>query len=162
VSVGTLGTAKKGGWFPLRAGSLCSTYSERCEESETAYLLDPTDIEDVKLLVFDEEGKVTAKPGASEWESHRVSETIARLKLNEHANLAEERRKVWTKASDLIGRYQHAMAGCQTGGNQVLREKAKAAARQIHEMTRRSAELSAVAKWCVLFRNDPQLGRLIG
>jgi hypothetical protein len=157
---GNVGNRKKGGWFPLRAGSLCSTYGERCEESETAYLLDPVDIEDVKLLVFDEEGKATAKPGASEWERHRVSETTARLKLNEHAILAEERRKVWTKVSDLIGRYQQASAGCQTGGNEVLREKAKAAAKQIYEMTRPSSELSAVARWCVLFRNDPQLARL--
>jgi hypothetical protein len=159
---GNVGNRKKGGWFPLRVGSPCSTYGERCEEAETAYLLDPADIEDVKLLIFDEEGKATAKPGASEWERLRVSETVARLKLNEHATLAEERRKTWTKVSDLIGRYQQAIAGSQTGGNEVLREKAKAAAKQIYEMTRHSSELSALAKWCILFRNDPQLCRLIG
>lgn len=158
---GNVGNRKKGGWFPLRAGSLCSTYGQRCEESETAYLLDPVDIEDVKLLVFDEEGKVTAKPGASEWERHRVSETIGRLKLNEHATLAEERRKIWTKVSSLIARYQQAMAGCQTGGNEVLKEKARNAAKQVYEMTRRTAELSAVARWCVYFRNDPHLTRLV-
>jgi hypothetical protein len=28
-------------------------------------------------------------------------------------------------------------------------------------MTRHDAELSAVARWCVLFRNDPQLARLV-
>lgn len=112
--------------------------------------------------MYDEEGKATARPGASEWERHRVSETISRLKLNEHATLAEERRKIWTKISILVERYQRALADSRAGGNEVLRERAKAAAKQIYEMTRHSAELSAVAKWCILFRNDPNLCRLIG
>ena len=78
---------------------LASTYANQCEEGETAYLLDPIDIEDVKLLVFDEEGKAVAWPGASDWEKLRVIETIQRLKLNEHTPLADERRKVWAKVS---------------------------------------------------------------
>lgn len=158
---GNVGNRKKGGWFPLQAGSRCSTYANQCEEAETAYLLDPIDIEDVKLLVFDEEGKAIARPGASGWEAQRVTETVQRLKLNEHAALAEERRKVWAKVSGLIGSYQQAIARCQTGGNEVARLKAKEVARQVYELTRPTAELSAVAKWCVLFRNDPQLARLV-
>ncbi len=54
---GNVGNRKKGGWFPLQDGSLRSSYEKRCEESETGYLLDPIDIDDVKLLAFDEEGK---------------------------------------------------------------------------------------------------------
>lgn len=158
---GNVGNRKKGGWFPLQAGSSCSTYARQCEEAETAYLLDPIDIEDVNLLIFDEEGKAAARPNASAWETQRVIETIERLKLNEHAALAEERRKVWTKVSNLIGKYQQAIARCRAGGNEVAKQKAKDAARQVHEMTRPSAELSAVAKWCVLFRNDPVLSRLV-
>lgn len=36
-----------------------------CEESETRYLLDPIDDDDVSLIAFDEEGKVIPAPGAS-------------------------------------------------------------------------------------------------
>jgi hypothetical protein len=34
---GNVGNRKKGGWFPLQEGSLCSTHDNRCEESEAAY-----------------------------------------------------------------------------------------------------------------------------
>lgn len=154
--------ARQGGWFPLKEGSHRSTYDNPCEEMETAYLLDPIDIEDVKLLAFDEEGKAIACPGASDWEKQRVAETVRRLKLNEHAALTDERRKVWMKVSRLIGEYRREIGRCSAGGNEVARAKAKEVAKQIHEMTQATAELSAVAKWCVLFCNDPRLARLIG
>jgi hypothetical protein len=158
---GNVGNRKKGGWFPLRTGSPCSTFAHQCEENETAYLLDPIDIEDVKLLVFDEEGKAVARSDASEWEKQRVAQSVERLKLNEHAILAEERRKVWAKVSNLIARYKQEVSRCRDGGNEVARQKAKDAARQVREMTRPTAELSAVAKWCVVLRNDPRLAGLI-
>ncbi|WP_196778595.1 HNH endonuclease family protein, partial [Komagataeibacter melaceti] len=100
---GNVGNRKKGGWFPLKQGSLCSTYLEPCEESEARYLLDPIDDDDVSLIAFDEEGKVIPVPGASAWEQERVNVTVLRLKLNEHVPLAEERRKVWQKVDALIG-----------------------------------------------------------
>lgn len=81
---GNVGNRKKGGWFPLQQGSLCSTYAAPCEESETRYLLDPIDDDDVSLIAFDEEGKVIPAPSASNWEQQRVQETVTRLKLNDH------------------------------------------------------------------------------
>lgn len=158
---GNVGNRKKGGWFPLEARSLCSTYLHRCEESETPYFLDPTDIEDVGLLVFDEEGKAIARPGASAWETQRVEVTVQRLKLIEHQALAEERRKIWAKVSRLINKYLQNIVRYQSGGNPGAKEKAKEAAREIYEMTRTNAELSSVARWCVLFRNDLKLARLV-
>lgn len=158
---GNVGNRKKGGWFPLKDGSQCSTYANQCEEAETPYLLDPIDIEDVKLLVFDEEGKAVARPDASAWEAERVAETIQRLKLNEHAALAEERRKIWAKVSALMSRYQQALSRCREGGNEVARQRAKDIAVQVRELTRPTAELSAVARWCVLVRNDPHLTLLV-
>lgn len=158
---GNVGNRKKGGWFPLRDGSACSTYAHQCEETETAYLLDPIDIEDVKLLAFDEEGKAVAEPKASEWEKQRVAQTVERLKLNEHAALAEERRKKWNRVNELIKAYQEAVERCRLGGNEVAKQKAREAARQVREMTRPTSELSAVARWSVLFRNDQRLAALI-
>ena len=55
------------GWFPLKDGSLLSTYHNPCEESEEAYLLDPTNRYNVNLIAFDEEGNAISYPGISEW-----------------------------------------------------------------------------------------------
>jgi hypothetical protein len=156
-----VGPESKGGWFPLLEGSLCSSYENRCEESEAPYLLDPIDNDDVNLLAFDEEGKAIAAPGATTWEERRVDETIKRLKLNEHEALTEERKKIWQRMTRTIEQYRTAKSQCSTGGNPAAKQKVHDCLREIKAMTERDAELSAVAKWCVLFRNDPQLARLV-
>ena len=159
---GNVGNRKKGGWFPLQAGSLCSTYALRCEESEIAYLLDPVDIHDVNLLAFDEEGRAVAAPGISAWERDRVTETVKCLKLNAHLPLAEARRKIWGDVTKLVDQYYRAKSRCREGGNPAARQKVKDLLLEVKEMTHVSAELSGVAKWCVLLRNDPQLSRVLG
>ncbi|MGZ4955935.1 MAG: hypothetical protein ACXV8Q_12555 [Methylobacter sp.] len=158
---GNVGNRKKGGWFPLNKGSHCSTYDMRCEESEVHYLLDPIDSDDVNLLAFDEEGKAIAAPGVSVWDESRVDETIKRLKLNEHEALTEERKKIWQRMSRAIEQYKTAKARCGNGVNPAAKQKVRDCLQEIKAMTRHYAELSAVAKWCVLFRNDPQLARLV-
>lgn len=157
---GNVGNRKKGGWFPLKDGSLCSTFADQCEESETRYLLDPIDDDDVDLIAFDEEGKVIPMPGTSEWDQQRVQETVVRLKLNDHVPLAEERRKVWQKIDGLIEDFKAAKARCG-GNNPAAKAKLLEVRSNIREMTSRTAELSAVARWCVLFRNDPLLSKLV-
>jgi uncharacterized protein (TIGR02646 family) len=159
---GNVGNRKKGGWFPLQQGSLCSTYAAPCEESETRYLLDPIDDDDVSLIAFDEEGKVIPAPGASNWEQQRVQETVTRLKLNEHVPLAEARRKVWQRVDDLIEDFHRAKTRCGAGNNPAAKAKLMEVRGRIREMTDPAAELSAVARWCLLLRNDPQLSRLVG
>lgn len=157
---GNVGNRKKGGWFPLRTGTCCSVYTDPCEESESPYLLDPTDPDDVTLIAFDEEGNAIPAPGISDWEALRVNETIKRLKLNEHAALAEERRKIWQTVSREIELYLAAKSRCATGGNPAAKQKVSEHLRHIRSMTRRDAELSSVARWCLLFRNDQQLSKL--
>jgi uncharacterized protein (TIGR02646 family) len=159
---GNVGNRKKGGWFPLKNGSLCSTYTDPCEESETRYLLDPIDDDDVALIAFDEEGKVIPMPGSSAWEQERVNETVKRLKLNEHLPLAEARRKVWQQVDKLIDDFTKAKARCTTGNNPAAKAKLTEVRARVREMTSPTAELSAVARWCLLVRNNPQLSKLIG
>lgn len=158
---GNVGNRKKGGWFPLQAGSLCSSFDAPNEESESRYLLDPIDDDDVALIAFDEEGKAIPMPGSSAWEQERVYITIDRLKLNEHGPLAEERRKVWQKVDLLIGDFVEARSRCVQGNNPAAKMKITSVRARIREMTNPSADLSAVAKWCVVVRNDPQLSRLV-
>jgi len=159
---GNVGNRKKGGWFPLREGSLCSTYAAQCEESETRYFLDPTNDADVSLVAFDEEGRVVPVPGATDWETERVVETVKRLKLNEHVDLAEERRKIWQKADRLIEKYLRTKARSGGGNNPAEHSKLNELSQQIRSLVSREAELSSVARWCILMRNVPQLSRLIG
>jgi len=158
---GNVGNRKKGGWFPLKAGSILSKYDNQCEESETCYLLDPTDADDVELIAFDEEGKVIPAPGITDWEMERVDETIKRLKLNEHEDLPTERQKIWQKMAREIEKYERAKSRCGAGNNPAAKEKLRQHARNIKLMTKECEELSAVAKWCVLFRNDQKLAKLV-
>ncbi|MDD2767817.1 MAG: hypothetical protein PHT19_03715 [Methylococcus sp.] len=159
---GNVGNRKKGGWFPLKQGSLYSTYSAPCEESEARYLLDPIDVYDVSLIAFDEEGKAIPVPGASFWEQERVNETVKRLKLNEHVPLAEARRNVWQKVDGLIEDFVAAKARCGAGNNPAAQAKLSEVCTRIRALTQSTAELSAVARWCIQFRGDPQLSRLVG
>lgn len=156
---GTVPNRKKGAWFPLRYGSVRSSFTRRCEGDEIPHFLDPTNAHDVTLLAFDEEGKAVPAPGISLWDHVRVRRTVERLKLTEHQALAEERRKVWQRVTMHIRNYKQALSELRHSA--TARERAKVSAREISELTKPGAELSAVAKWCVLLQNDPQLARLV-
>ena len=174
---GTVGNRKKNTWFPLKKGSIISTFDDPCEESETPYLLDPTDPGDVLLIAFDMEGKAIPKPGVSDWESERVHETIKHLKLNDEERilydtyqtqekrrpLSEARRKIWQEMRRTINKYHKAMARSNKGGNPAAKQQVRDCLRKIRKMTAKSAEFSAVARCCVLFRpEDHQLAQMMG
>jgi hypothetical protein len=155
---GNVGNRKKGGWFPLRDGSLMATGENHCEESEEPYLLDPTNPFDVTLIVFNEEG--LAQPASQDpnsWEYQRAALTIDRLKFNEHEALAEERKRVWQETSRDIEGFLTAVSRTRSGPNPAAIAHARSMALKIKERVRPEAELSAVAKICVQFRNDPNL-----
>lgn len=158
---GNVGNSKKGGWFPLRTGSLCSTFDAQCEESETRYFLDPTDPEDVELVAFDEEGNLIPAPGCHAWEAERVEESVKRLKLNEHEMLPEARREIWKKMSQKIDLYRAAKARSAKTPNPGAEADVRRILREIKDMLNPKAHLSSVAKWCLLFRNDVQLLKLV-
>ncbi len=160
-AAGNVPNRKKGGWFPLHKDSSCSTYTARCEEAETPYLLDPTKQNDVALLAFNEEGNAIPAPETDEWEKERVKASIERLKLNEHDALPQERRRVWQTVTEAIEGYLDAKSKYRPGINPVPAEKMAEKLRQIKALTKENAELSTVALWCVRFRNDPKLLRLV-
>lgn len=158
---GNVGNRKKGGFFPLHTFSLISTYNNPCEESESPYLLDPTNEYDVGLIAFNEEGRAISAPGCRDWEKLRVKETVERMKLNEHELLTEERKRVWQRVHREIELFQQATSRCVGGNNPAAAQKARDHLRKIRSMVRVEAELSSVAIWCVLFRNDPRLTKLV-
>ncbi|HEX3020449.1 MAG TPA: hypothetical protein VHP36_09105 [Chitinispirillaceae bacterium] len=158
---GNVGNRKKGGWFPLKAGSLISTAQSRCEKSEEAYFIDPTIRYDVSLIAFDETGDIIPNPDCSEWEISRVEETRKRLKLNEHERLVEERRFVWRKMTGLIENYYEALLRCRNGGDPYARGVLNEVLKQMVTMIDAKSELSAVAHWCLLMKNDKNLVKLV-
>ena len=100
-------------------------------------------------------------PGVSEWESERVKISIDRLKLNEHEALTEARKAVWQAVSREIEGYFSAKQRCGSGCDPVAREQLRTHIRAIKHMREENAPLSSVAHWCLSFRNDPQLLRLV-
>lgn len=62
----------------------------------------------------------------------------------------------------LIEDFHKAKARCGAGNNSAAKAKLTEVRGRIREMTDPAAELSAVARWCLLLRNDPQLSRLVG
>lgn len=158
---GSVGNTKKGGWFPLKQGSICSKYDSRCEESESPYLIDPSIASDVSLLAFDEEGKIIAAPGASTWETERVEISVKRLKLDQHEALTEARRDIWQTVSREIEGFRTAKQRAAQGCNPAAKTKLEGHIRTIRDMVKPSAQLSSVARWCVSFRNEPQLTQLV-
>jgi hypothetical protein len=158
---GTVPNRKKGSWFPLQPGSPFSTYKKQCESSESNYFLDPTNKHDVSLLAFDDEGNAVPVPQLGRWDRIRVLRTVQRLKLTEHQALAEERRKVWQRMKRTIDLYLDAKAKATGPHAAAERQKMYERAREIHEMTSRTALLSAVARWHVILRDDKHLLNLI-
>ncbi|WP_295879204.1 hypothetical protein [uncultured Thiohalocapsa sp.] len=158
---GSVGNSKKGGWFPLREGSMRSCFANQCEESEAPYLLDPTDPVDVELLAFDEEGKAIVAPHVDDaWEIRRVDVSIHRLKLNEHEALTEARRAKWQEVVREIDGYYRDKQRCASGCNPAAKERLKNRIRTIKRLASAEEPLSSVVRWCLSFRNDKQLLRL--
>ncbi|QQS06271.1 MAG: hypothetical protein IPK50_05100 [Fibrobacterota bacterium] len=158
---GNVGNRKKGGWFPLQDGSRVSMHNRRCENSEDAYLLDPTDPLDVGMLICDLDGSLRpADPNESSWSHQRARVTIQRLKLNEHVPLAELRRSIWQSVNQKIDRFRAAIQSSENGGDPHSRGKADEIARELRSMVNPKSELSTVAKDCIRSANDPLLLRL--
>ena len=157
---GNVTNRKKGGWFPLHAGSACSVFEFQCEENETPYLLDPTDPIDVTFIAFNEEGNAISAPGITGWEAERADESIKRYKLNEHDDLPAERRKVWREINDAIDGYRKYKSRTGAGGNVGAEQRLREQVRILKKRLREDAELSSVAKWCLLLKNDPELTKI--
>ncbi len=142
---GSVGNAKKGGWFPLHGESVCSTFERRCEDSEAHYLIDPTKQCDISLLAFQEDGNVIPLSGLEEWETQRVEVSIERLRLNSYDRLPEARRKLANKLKDLIERFYQKKSAYRPGINEAPRSAMEEIVRQIKAHLHEKEPLSAFA-----------------
>ena len=72
----------------------------------------------------------------------------------------EERKIIWQTVSREIELFLTAKSRCSSGNNPAAEQKLRHHILNIQSMIKERAELSAVAKWCLSFRNEPQLLRL--
>lgn len=91
-------------FFPLMEGSILGSPEKPKCGDERPVFLDPTDIWDVSLVNYDEEGKLvpSAIASASPKDKRRVFITVDKFRLNEHQPLIEWRQDIWQECDDLI------------------------------------------------------------
>jgi uncharacterized protein (TIGR02646 family) len=158
---GNVGNRKKGTFFPLRPGSARATRHSDVR-LEDPLLLDPAKAHDASLISFNLDGDVVVAPELkSSWDKQRVEYTVTRCHLD-YPQLADKRRVVWADCWARIQQYRQDLEyyiSDQT--NDVARNSAIQAADQIRAMLRPDAELSAVARACILGSGDSRVVRLL-
>lgn len=103
-------TVGKGSWFPLMAGSHRATWDNRCVDTERPALLDPTRLDDVRLI----EVTATGKMGPSQfclgqYERARVTQSIKLLGLD-LPGLVEARQRTMRMVQDVVDQVQRVQA----------------------------------------------------
>lgn len=158
---GNVGNRKKGGYFPLRAGTHQANATNRNIDDEFPYLLDPTRPEDPLLLSFDENGDVKPLPDLDAWNTTRAEESIRRYKLREHEPLMEARRDVWSKCSREINLCQNLMNEMDKNPSAAKREAIRQQMLKLREMVSTEAEFSTTACECLRTRKEQWAQRLV-
>jgi hypothetical protein len=148
---GNVGNIKKGTFFPLAPNSVRATAEfPVLVEDEQPLLLDPTVEEDPELLTFDEKGEAKPIETCKGWRKDRVTFSINRLKLNEHARLKEARKQLWIECRSDIDNCQKLMADYDQSRTVSNRQDVKAALKKIEARVRPEADLSATAIACLM------------
>jgi uncharacterized protein (TIGR02646 family) len=98
---GSVGNTFKGNKFAVKKNQ--ATTPECDLNDEVFYLLDPTSVDDVKLVTFNENGEIKpSNPNENDWSYQRAKYTIETLNLD-FEMLKEERKRLWHEMVDLIG-----------------------------------------------------------
>jgi uncharacterized protein (TIGR02646 family) len=144
---------KKGSYFPLKPGTYVADRPGTPCEDETPCLLDPADENDCRLVFFDVTGNVIAKPGANEWEQHRVEISCDRYNLN-YQTLVDCRKTLWQTCWASINEYLNLMkAHCETNSI-TKRGAAGEVLKRLRLLVRSDAPFSMVAVCCVIASNE--------
>lgn len=139
--------AKKGSFFPLRAGTGPATCPEDNCDDESPLLIDPTVASDVMLLTFAEGGKAVPSEQEEGWYRERALKSIERYKLNAHTALSREREQVWNACKADVELMEELLTQEREGRpSPTRRERIKQAADRLCARTVPSAEFSAVAR----------------
>lgn len=146
---GNVGNRKKGTFFPLLPGSQVASSDNRNIDDELPYLLDPINESDPCMLSFDEEGDAIPMPECKGLIKDRVKESIKRYKLNDHPELLEARRTIWSECRKIINECQKIMKELETKPTATKNERLRSKFKQLHKMVQPSSLLSTTAIQCL-------------
>jgi hypothetical protein len=150
---GGVGNAKKGSYFPLRAGTTVARGPDDDCEDEAPLLIDPTVASDVILLSFAEGG--IAVPSESDgWPRERAEESIKRYKLNAHPPLTRARADVWNQCHKDVTELEILMAKHKLKESATNKEKIRQIVIRLKDRTAKTAPFSSVARAFLL--KDPR------
>lgn len=143
----------KGSYFPLKKGTHAITEGEEITE-EWYGLLDPTDMCDVSLIGFGLDGKVyPACTDVTCWDALRVCLSVRVFDLNNVA-LVDARKEIQQICKTKIELIKQAYREYAQTNSQGYKAMFKKYVTELREMTKPTAELSAVARNYI--RNDPE------
>ncbi len=141
----------KGSYFPLKDGT-CAVKQGEDLNQEWCGLLDPTDEYDVSLIAFGIDGKVyPACTDADCWDAIRVHLSIRVFNLD-YISLVDARKEIQQVCKAKIELIKNAQKEYAETHSLVYRDMLKKYIKELKDMTKPTAEFSAVARNYI--RND--------
>lgn len=134
----------KNNYFPLMLGTSAASSKEEINE-EWPGLLDPTDVDDVALVGFGEDGKVCPTCPDNTWDADRVR-ISARVYNLDNVTLTDARKEIQQTCKRLIQEIKKIQKDYAETHSTIYRDTYKSKVRELRDMTKPTAELSAVAR----------------
>ncbi len=144
---GSVGNSKKKDHFAVKYNKVTAPGPVT---DEVIYFLDPTSKEDVKLLNFDNVGKVipSAIQDEAKWNYERAEYTIDKLDLN-YPDLVEERKMKWQTITALIKKVNELNKNYNDEPTTENKGKLGAKKDEIRKMLAPCEELTATTRACL-------------
>ena len=143
----------KGSYFPLKKNTYAITQGKAVAE-EWCGLLDPTDVYDASLIAFETDGKIyPACADMNCWDAQRVTLSKRVYNLN-YPSLVDRRIEIQQICKQKIQKIKNAQRNYAETHSIEFRDMLKDYVRELKDMTKPTAEMSAVARNYI--RNDPE------
>lgn len=151
--VASVPNTSKGSYFPLQHDTNAVKQGEDSSQ-EWCGLLDPADQYDVSLIAFGIDGKVyPACADVNCWDAIRVFLSVRVFDLD-HISLVDARKEIQQSCKIKIEMIKNAQREYAQTRSLSYREMLKKYIKELQDMTKPTAELSAVARNYI--RNDPE------
>lgn len=134
----------KNNYFPLMLGTVAAT-SKDALDNEWPGLLDPTEATDVALISFGEDGRVYPSCPDDTWDAERVKLSVRVYNLN-YVTLTDARKEIQQTCRRLIHEIKKIQMDYAKTRSTVYRDLFRAKVKELQDMTKPSADLSAVAR----------------
>lgn len=153
---GKIGNTKKGIKFPLMPGCQRATNKAGLIR-EQPVLIDPIKFSDTRLVGFNVEGEMIPSFAATtEIDKQRVELTRKELNLD-FPNLVAMRMAVIQNCDYLMAKYIEALEYFEDSGDTLWEREAEEYASRLVDVLNIRTQLSSVARYHVMTKNDPRL-----